>query len=126
LLVITVAACLPAGGPNASRSARPTTGETDLLPAATGICDALAALPDTTAAERAFTNVAHDALHALAAEPALDRSLAAAVLEAMERVETDFATPADAARLSDDLTRLHDAAASGLRGLGKNVTSCPG
>lgn len=115
-----LAACSPAGG----TSPTPTASQADLTAAASGLCDALAALPDAAAADRAFTNVAHDALHALAAAPGLDRTLAAPVLEAMERVETDFDTPSDVAMLSADLGALHDAAGDALEALGKDVTPC--
>ncbi len=101
----------------------PSAGQPELLRAATGVCDALAALPDPPAAERTFTNVAHDALHELAADPRLDRSLAAPVLEAMDRVEADF--DGTAAALPDDLGRLHDAARTALHTIGIEAAACP-
>lgn len=122
---LLLAACAPAssGGP-------PSTAGTSsgLGAAATGVCAALKALPNTVAAERAFTDDAHEALHALASAPGLGRSLAAPVLETMQRVEADFATtPAspDASRLATDLGNLHAAARAALAALGTTAPACP-
>lgn len=119
-LALLLVACSPAGG----TSPTPRASQADLTAAASGVCEALAALPDAAAADRAFTNVAHDALHALAAAPGLDRTLAAPVLEAMERVETDFDAPSDVAALAADLGDLHDAAGNALEALGTDVAPC--
>jgi hypothetical protein len=120
---LLLAGCAPASGPT------PTPGASSGLgAAATGVCAALHALPDTVAAERAFTDDAHEALHALASAPGLERSLAAPVLETMQRVEADFATtPAspDASRLARDLGSLHAAASAALAALGAAAPACP-
>ncbi|MGZ8528584.1 MAG: hypothetical protein ACXWWR_07290 [Candidatus Limnocylindrales bacterium] len=95
------------------------------LPASSsGVCEAIEALPDQSSARRAFTNLAHDALHDLAADPRLDRSMSARVLEAMTQVEVDFSRPADVAVLTDDLTELHASANAALQALGVDVPAC--
>lgn len=125
LVAVALAACggsLPASGsdvPTGSPPAGPSLGA-----ASEGLCAALAALPDAASAERAFVNQAHDALHALAAAPSLDRSASARVLEAMDRVEQDFDAAAGGAGLGADLEALHSAADDALGALGIQVTPC--
>lgn len=94
--------------------------------AVSGLCAALAALPDRPAAERAFTNIAHDALHGLAADQRLDRALAAHILETMQIVEMDFGRSAAADALSLDLGALRDSASVALEAVGEIVPSCAG
>lgn len=94
--------------------------------AVSGVCQARAALPDVEAANRAFTNLAHQALHTLAAEPRLPRDLAARVLEAMEAVEADFQGGTNAATLDQDLGELQAAAAQALEATGREVPGCDG
>ena len=90
----------------------------------TGVCAALLALPDESAAVRAFTNLAHDALHGLAGDPRLARSTSAAVLQSMTAVEDDFAD-ARSSRLAADLATLRDASNAALGELGEPVPGCP-
>lgn len=100
---------------------QPTPGLTE---SRSGICQAIAALPDPSAAERAFTNLAHDPLHTLAADARLDRSMAARILEAMEKVEADFTQSPDVAVLTDDLTALLAATDRALEALNVQVPPC--
>jgi len=128
LLLPLVVACSPrgAGQAPASPSPAPTasmTGGPNLQAAAVGVCSAIAALPDAAAAERTFTNDAHEALHALAAAAGLDRSVSARLLESMEQVEADFETGSPG-KLSDDLGALHAAAGEALAGMGQAVPTC--
>ncbi len=81
-------------------------------------------MPDVAAAERAFTNSAHEALHALAATPALDRTLVARLLEDMERVESDFEQKADSGKVTADLSTLRGSANAALAALGREVPAC--
>lgn len=119
-IAVVVSACSPAAAPSSSRGS-PAAG----LPASSsGACQALLALPDVSAAERAFTNVAHDALHRLAGDSRLDRTLSARVLEAMERVEVDFRQPPAPQVLHDHLAGLREAADAALQALGENVPPC--
>lgn len=119
-IALTVSACSPLAGASA------TLGQSALgLPASSsGVCQAIAALPDPSAAQRAFTNVAHDALHSLAADPRLDRSRSAQVLEAMQAVEVDFTEARDGAVLSEDLAHLLAVANAALQALGEQVPAC--
>jgi len=120
-ITLILCACSPVGGASATPS-RPAIG----LPASSsGVCQAIAALPDLSAAERAFTNLAHEALHGLAADPRLDRSMSARVLEAMEEVEADFRQTPGVGVLTDDLAKLHTAADGALQALGVEVPACP-
>jgi hypothetical protein len=96
----------------------------DLAASSSGVCEAIAALPDLAVAQRAFTNLAHDALHGLAADPRLARSLSARVLETMQQVEADFDRPLDVAALTGDLNALHTSADAALEALGEEVPAC--
>jgi hypothetical protein len=118
-IAMILAACSPA-------SVTPDQPGSGLTAASAGVCQAIVALPDVAAAERSFTNVAHEALHGLAAEPGLDRQLAAAILEAMQKVEADFgqSPPPDVAALTGDLTSLHDSADRALVSIGETAPPC--
>jgi hypothetical protein len=115
---------LSACSPAASASATPSQLALGLPASSSGVCQAIAALPDLSASERAFTNLAHDALHGLAADPRLDRAMSARVLEGTERVEADFSHSADATVLTGDLTALHASADAALQALGVEVPAC--
>jgi hypothetical protein len=119
-IVLVLAGC--ASGAAGTRSPVPSSG--DLRLSSSGLCAALAALPDEVAARRAFTNLAHDALHALAADPRLTRTSSARILEAMDRVEADFGQPAEPASLGNDLAELRGAAGAALGALGLAVPAC--
>jgi len=119
-IMLLLSACSPV----ASASATPSQPALGLPASSSGVCQTIAALPDLSAAERAFTNLAHDALHGLAADPRLDRSMTARVLEGMEKVEADFSQPPDMAVLSDDLTELHASADAALQALGLEMPAC--
>lgn len=123
--IIAMTTLLLACSPTGSGSDTPSQSVLGLSVSSAGVCEAIAALPDPTAAERAFTNVAHDALHGLAGDPRLSRSMSARVLEAMQKVEADFSRPPDVAVLSGDLAELHASADSALRALGEEVPACP-
>lgn len=119
-VVLVLSACTP-GAPSA-----PATGAipSGLQAASSGLCDALAALPDASAAARAFTNEAHEPLHRLAADPRLARPMSARVLEAMQKVEGDFARSADLTALAGDLAALRASADAAFETLGVDVPSC--
>ncbi len=101
-LILLLSGCSPV----VYSSATPSQPAVGLDAASSGLCQAIAALPDRAGAERAFTNLAHDHLHDLAADPRLDRSLSAKVLEAMQAIEVDFSRPSDVAVLTGDLAVL--------------------
>jgi hypothetical protein len=120
MLLLLLSACSAVASASASAS-QPALG----LPASSsGVCQAITALPDLSAAERAFTNLAHDALHGLAADPRLDRSTSARLLEAMQKVEADFSQSPDVAVLTDDLVELHGSTDTALHALGVEVPAC--
>lgn len=120
-ITLVLSACSPV----ASGSASPGTTSPGLTAASSGVCQAIVALPDLSAAERAFTNLAHEPLHRLAADSRLARPTTARVLEAMQKVEADFAGSADAAALTDDLGELQASADAALLALGEEVPACP-
>jgi hypothetical protein len=120
MALVLLSACLPLAGAPAS----PSQGALGLLTASSGLCETIAALPDVSAAERTFTNRAHEALHALAADPRLDRSVSARLLEAMEKVHTEFSQASDAALLTQDLDQLHASADAALAVLGMEAPAC--
>ena len=118
-IAMILAACSPASG-------TPGDAAVGLTASSSGVCQAIIALPDVSAAERSFTNVAHDPLHVLAAEPGLDRQLAAGILETMQKVEADFgqSPPPDVAALTSDLRSLRDSADRALVSLGRVAPPC--
>jgi hypothetical protein len=120
VITLVLSACSPVASGTAGSSPRLV----GLSASSTGVCQAIVALPDLSAAERAFNNLAHAALHGLAADPRLERALSARVLEAMARVEADFSRSADAATMTEDLTELRMSADAALRALGLDAPSC--
>ncbi len=120
LLMLVLSACSHVAGPEVA----PSQAAVGLPASWSGVCQAIVALPDLSAAERAFTNLAHDALHSLAADTRLDRSMSARVLEAMETVEADFSRSPDLVLLTQDLAELRAAADAALRALGEEVPAC--
>jgi hypothetical protein len=119
-VTLLLAACSPI----ASGSTVPSHSTLGLPASSSGLCATIAALPDVSAAERAFTNLAHEALHTLAAEPRLDRAMSARVLEAMQKVEADFGQAPELPVLTDDLEALHASAGAALQALGVEVPPC--
>lgn len=120
LIMLLLTACSPV----ANSAATPSQPAAGWDAASSGLCQAVAALPDQAAAERAFTNLAHDHLHALAADPRLDRSLAAKILEAMQAVEVDLSRPSDVAVLTGDLAALRDTTDAALHAIGVELRTC--
>jgi hypothetical protein len=119
-IVLVLTACAPAAG----TSAVPGQAGSGLTASSSGVCQAILALPDAAGAERAFINVAHQALHGLAADNRLDRPMSARVLETMQRVEADFSEATDAPSLGVDLAALQAAADAALRAIGEEVPAC--
>ncbi len=119
-IVLVVTACSPAASTSATLG-QPGSG---LTLSSSGVCQAIIALPDAAAAELAFINVAHQALHGLAADNRLDRTNSARVLETMQRVEADFSRAPDSPSLGVDLAALRAAADAALRAIGEEVPGC--
>jgi len=122
LIALLLTACLPAASLPATPGTSATAG--GLSASSSGLCQAIAALPSASLAERAFTNMAHEALHVLAADSRIDRTLRARILEAMERVEADFSAPGDTAVLADDLAALQGSADEALRSVDVQIPPC--
>jgi hypothetical protein len=120
ILMLSMTAC--ASSQNASETTAPR--QIDPKSASSGVCQARLDLPDVTEAGRAFTDLAHEALHRLAADSRLSRSMAAAILETMERSETDLGHAPSAAALSADLDALQVATDVALTALGETVPPC--
>lgn len=125
LLTLVLAACGAGSGGTPATSAVAPGPSSALGAAAAGLCGAKAALPDLVATKRAFINDAHDALHALAADPGLTRPAAALVLEEMGQLERDLDASADAAEVTTDLAALAAATSAALTELAIAVPSCP-
>jgi hypothetical protein len=119
-----IALVLSACSPGADAPATSSQTAIGLAASSAGVCQAIGALPDQTAAERLFTNVAHEALHGLAADPRLSRSVSARVLETMQTVEADFSGSTGASSLGDDLAELQVSTDAALRALGEEVPAC--
>jgi hypothetical protein len=119
-IALVLAACAPASGASATLG---STGSA-LTASSSGVCQAILALPDAVAAQRAFINVAHQALHGLAADDHLARPMSARVLETMQRVEADFSGAMDAPLLGHDLAALRVAADAALSAIGEEVPAC--
>jgi hypothetical protein len=122
---LAIGACSAGSTPSRAATAQLSEPLLGLPASSSGVCKAIVALPDVSAAERAFTNLAHEPLHGLAADSRLGRSMSARVLEAMEKVETDFSQSPDVAVLTDDLTELQASADAALQALGEEVPPCP-
>jgi hypothetical protein len=120
ILSLSMIAC----SPSQAGSLTTSPGQGDAAAASSGVCLARLALPDATVAARAFTDLAHDALHRLAADTRLSRSAAAAILETMQRSETDLGHAPISAELATDLDALQDATDAGLTALGEVVPPC--
>ena len=121
VLMLSMVAC---AGENPSATADP--GKDDPTAASSGLCEARHDLPDVAAARRAFTDLAHEALHRLAADTRLSRAMAAAILESMERSEADLSHAPSAAELATDLDALQAATDAALTTLGEAVPTCAG
>ncbi len=112
-----------------SASGRPADGRHGhaavFAASAAALCDARAALPDDRAgAVRAFQDGAHDTLHTLAADPALDRSHAGDLLRAKESVESDIAGGTTGAGLIGPMDALIASTRTALADVGVEVEPC--
>jgi hypothetical protein len=120
IVLLLLGACAPVS----IAPATPSRPVLDLAASSAGVCQAIVALPDVSASRLAFTNLAHDALHGLAADPLLARATSARVLEAMQRVEADFSGSPDLVALTDDLAELDASTDMALQALGEEVPAC--
>ena len=91
------------------------------------LCGARDALPDEPElAVRLFEDRAHETLHLLAADPMLDRGVAADLLRAKETVESGIARGAAGAALVVPMDALIARSSAALDDLDVDVPSCAG
>lgn len=126
-VILAVSACGGSGG--ASTTARSTTSTAvaaSLASGVEGLCLARSqAAGDPPAARGTFYDRSHDAMHTIARQlEAVDRALAARLLESMQAVEADLSTQSPAASSAADLGRLIDVADQGLARLSVPVGTC--
>lgn len=110
------------GGAAASTAAAPPLGA-----AVDGLCLARSqAHADPKSVRGTFYDRSHEPIHTIARElEAVDRALAARLLEAKEAVEVDVNAQPPAATLAADLDRLIDVARQGLARLSVPTGACP-
>jgi hypothetical protein len=84
------------------------------------------AATDVDAARRTFNGRAHDGLHLIARGlETVDRSAAATLLQAKQKVEADLSKPPPAAQLVADLNQLADVTRSSLALFEVTADACP-
>ena len=98
-----------------------------LLAVAAGLCEAATQAPtDVKAAEKTFNGRSHDGLHLIARGlEQIDRAASAALLEAKEKVESDFSRSAAGAQVATDLRQLHEVTVSSLARFNVTAGACP-
>lgn len=127
MVVVLSAAC---SGGTTVRSAEKTNGRARLprefASAVQGLCVARRDARSSPAASKAsFVDGAHEPLHEIARRLGdVDRTAAASVLRAKQRVEADLSTSATSAELAADLDRLVVATGEGLERLGFDAPGC--
>jgi hypothetical protein len=94
---------------------------------AAGLCEAARqAATDVSAAETTFSSKSHDGLHLIARGlQEIDRPASATLLEAKEKVESDFSKKAPAAQVVADLRSLADVTRTSLARFNVTVDACP-
>jgi hypothetical protein len=93
--------------------------------AALGLCDVRAQAGDAETAGATFDDRVHETIHAIAAAvQGADPEVAARLLEAKERVESDLADGAPEQELGADVDRLIDELAAATEALGLDPTDC--
>ena len=120
LALVVLAACSHSGSGRTISVAGQPVAVAGLVDAHAGLCQAAADLP---MARELFYDRSHQALHTVArALEDVDRAQAAALLEAMQKVEAEI--DARPPGLHDDLLRLADVDRTGLARLAIDVAPC--
>jgi hypothetical protein len=93
---------------------------------AAGLCEAATqAATDTSAAEKTFQGTSHDGLHLIARGlQDIDRPASATLLEAKEKVESDFSNHAPGTKVATDLRSLSEVTKSSLARFNVTVDTC--
>jgi hypothetical protein len=94
---------------------------------ANGLCEAAQqAATDTSAAEKTFQGKSHDGLHLIARGlQEIDRPASATLLEAKEKVESDFSNHAAGSQIAADLRSLSEVTKSSIARFNVTVDACP-
>ena len=94
---------------------------------ANGLCEAAQqAATDTAAAEKTFQGKSHDGLHLIARGlQEIDRPASATLLEAKEKVESDFSNHAAGSQVATDLRSLSEVTKSSIARFNVTVDACP-
>jgi len=92
-----------------------------------GLCEAAQqAATDTAAAEKTFQGKSHDGLHLIARGlQEIDRPASATLLEAKEKVESDFSNHAAGSQIAADLRSLSEVTKSSIARFNVTVDACP-
>ena len=123
----TTSAAPTTTGPASVTMAGQTVTTARLRSIALGLCDAAEqAATDVTGAETTFQNKSHDGLHLVAKGlQDIDRTASATLLEAKEKVESDFSKKAPGTQVAADLRSLSDVLKSSLARFNVTVDACP-
>lgn len=128
LLLLSMAAC--GAGENDNPSSPPSGALGPVTPRAAeeavrGLCD-LRTATDRVEAEATFLDRAHATLHVIAAATEVrDRSGAANLLEAKQKVEADLAGTELPPSFAADVRALIDATRAALAAIGLDAPACP-
>lgn len=126
--LVCIAACGP--GENGNPSPPPSGALGPVTPRAAeeavrGLCD-LRTATDGVEAEATFLDRSHETLHVIAAATVVrDRSAAADLLEAKQKVEADLAFAELPPDFATDVGALIEATRAALEGVGLEVPACP-
>jgi hypothetical protein len=136
IVTVLVAASVLVGGVGCDGERKPAADEvamagqpvkiSRLQVIAAGICDAAQLAGRSIDSARAtFYGQSHEGLHLIARGlEALDRAAAATLLEAKQKVESDFLDRRPASQLTDDLRRLADVTRSSLARFEVTADAC--
>jgi len=123
----TASSAPPTTGPASVTIAGQTVTAARLQAIAAGLCEAATqAATDTSAAERTFQGQSHDGLHLIARGlQDIDRPASATLLEAKEKVESDFSNHAAGSEVASHLRSLSEVTKSGVARFNVTVDACP-
>lgn len=125
--VTTVSTAATTTAPTSVTMAGETVTTARLRAIAAGLCEAATqAATDTSGAEKTFQGKSHDGLHLIARGlQDIDRPASATLLEAKEKVESDFSNHALGTKVATDLRSLSEVTKSSLARFNVTVDACP-
>ncbi len=125
LAAILLLASVSLGACDSEPPPAPDRKEDRWLAAVDGLCGALTSAQEPEASQQAFYDRSHMTLHEIAAElQSVDRAATAALLEAKNRVESDYRAGASPSELEADLSRLITSTVEGLRAMDVESPGC--